>query len=141
MSLSRLHRSSSPKLFAILLSVSFAAAACMDEGTDAELDYTEDGGSPAAVLAWNQLLQDIAFAEDQFLTFKGVRCLAMMHIAQHDALNAVDEEFEQYVYFGHNGRANQAAALAQAGHDVAANQYKTGRASCRERAAIAIDTD
>ena len=27
---------------------------------------------PALVVAWNQIVNDIAFAEDQFLTFKGV---------------------------------------------------------------------
>jgi hypothetical protein len=31
-------------------------------------------------VAWNQTVNEIAFAEDQFFTFKGVRAHAMMHI-------------------------------------------------------------
>ena len=41
------------------------------------------------IVSWNSLAHDIAFAEDQFLTFKGQRALAMMHLAMHDALNAI----------------------------------------------------
>ena len=44
---------------------------------------------PALIVAWNRTVNEIAFAEDQFFTFKGVRAHAMMHIAIHDALNAV----------------------------------------------------
>jgi hypothetical protein len=77
-------------------------------------------------VAWNQLLQDIAFAEDQFLTFKGVRCFAMMHIAQHDAINAILGDYEPYVFNGNNSSADRSAAAAQAAHDVMASQYTAG---------------
>ena len=39
------------------------------------------------VASWNSVAHDLAFAEDQFLTFKGQRALAIMHLAMHDALN------------------------------------------------------
>jgi hypothetical protein len=40
-------------------------------------------------VAWSQVAYDIAFAEDQFRTFKGQCAIAMMHIAMHDALNTI----------------------------------------------------
>jgi hypothetical protein len=76
------------------------------------------------VVAWNETAYDLAFAEDQFGTFKGVRAFAMMHIAMHDALNAVVPEYEQYA-FHHQARtaADPIAAAAQAAHDVLLGQY------------------
>jgi hypothetical protein len=120
------HPQRSSRVLAGVLSTLFISS-CIDDGAeDPDLDSIESGGgSPAVVVAWNQLLQDIAFAEDQFLTFKGVRALAMMHIAQHDALNAIEDEYEQYVFFGRDRRASLTAAAAQAGHDVAFDQYTT----------------
>jgi hypothetical protein len=44
---------------------------------------------PRLATAWNQTVYEIAFAEDEFFTFKGHRAHAMMHLAIHDALNAV----------------------------------------------------
>jgi hypothetical protein len=75
------------------------------------------------VLAWNELAQNIAFEEDQFLTFKGVRALAMMHLAMHDSLNTVFPLYDQYAYHHLNPLAHPVAAVAQAAHDVLASQY------------------
>jgi PAP2 superfamily len=81
------------------------------------------------VVAWNQKANEIAFAEDQFLTFKGVRAHAMTHIAQHDALNAVHRRFEQYAYTGRDRRAHPLAAAAQAARDVLVSEYPGERAN------------
>jgi len=78
---------------------------------------------PALVVSWNQTVNEIAFAEDQFLTFKGVRAHAMMHIAIHDALNAVIPLYRQFAYHGANFFAHPIAATAQAAHDVVLSQY------------------
>jgi len=77
----------------------------------------------ALVVAWNQIVNDIAFAEDQFLTFKGVRAHAMMHIAMHDALNAIVPLYRQYAFRGQEPDADPVAAAAQAAHDVIVSQY------------------
>jgi hypothetical protein len=101
---------------------------CVFEGEEPdspELDEVELLLAPTIAVQWNQLLQDIAFAEDQFLTFKGVRCFAMMHIAQHDAINGVLPLYTRYVFQGTNLLADANAAAAQAAHDVAYNQYTT----------------
>ncbi len=73
--------------------------------------------------SWNSLAHDIAFAEDQFLTFKGQRALAMMHLAMHDALNAIVPVYESYAFGGGPRLAHPIAASAQAAHDVLLSQY------------------
>jgi hypothetical protein len=111
---------------------------------------------PAAasvVVDWNAKAYEIGFAEDQFQTFKGARAHAMMHIAQHDALNAVHPRFEPFAYFGRDRRAHPTAAAAQAARDVLASEYPGERANIdalvarqlaavpdgrRKRAAIAL---
>jgi hypothetical protein len=75
------------------------------------------------IVSWNSLAHDIAFAEDKFLTFKGQRALAMMHLAMHDALNAIVPIYEAYAYSGGPRLAHPIAAAAQAAHDVLAAQY------------------
>ena len=45
--------------------------------------------NPEVVVAWNAQAYEIAYAEDRFLTFKGQRALALMHLAIHDALKVL----------------------------------------------------
>ena len=82
------------------------------------------GGADGRVIgAWNKLAHDIALAEDQFLTFKGQRALAMMHLAMHDALNSIVPVYERYAYTASRPIAHPIAAAAQAAHDVLRAQY------------------
>jgi hypothetical protein len=81
----------------------------------------------AVVVAWSRLAYDVAFAEDQFLTFKGHRALAMMHLAMHDALNAVVPVYRRYAPGARDPMAHPVAAAAQAAHDVLASQYPEAR--------------
>jgi hypothetical protein len=75
------------------------------------------------IVSWNKVAHDIAYAEDQFLTFKGQRAMAMMHLAMHDALNAILPVYESYTFRGAGGLADPVAAAAQAAHDVLLSQY------------------
>ena len=77
------------------------------------------------IVSWNSLAHDIAFAEDQFLTFKGQRALAMMHLAMHDALNTIVPVYQAYAYTGRRRLAHPIAATAQAAHDVLIVLYPT----------------
>lgn len=77
-----------------------------------------------AAVAWNALAYQIAFAEDQLLTFKGLRAFAMMHLAMHDALNAIDPVYARYAYAGDRAPgADPTAAAAQAAYEVLRSQY------------------
>lgn len=78
---------------------------------------------PAVIAAWNELAHDIAVGEDQFLTFKGQRALAIMHLAMHDALNTIVPWYERYAYDGRWLIAHPVAAVAQAGYEVLVSQY------------------
>jgi hypothetical protein len=75
------------------------------------------------IVAWNELAHDIAFAEDQFLTFKGQRAMAMMHLAMHDALNSIVPMYRRYAYAGPQVAADPIAAAAQGAYAVLLSEY------------------
>jgi hypothetical protein len=87
------------------------------------------------IVSWNIVAHDIAFAEDQLLTFKGQRALAMMHLAMHDALNAIVPVYEAYAYTGGPRFAHPIAATSQAAHDVLVAQYPDQRAQLGDQLA------
>ena len=77
---------------------------------------------PALVVSWNQTINDIGFAEG-FSFPKAIRAHVMMHIAMHDALNAIIPLYRQYAYRSREPGAHPIAAAAQAAHDVGVSQY------------------
>jgi PAP2 superfamily. len=64
-----------------------------------------------------------AEAEDGFLTLKGVRTAAMMHLAMHDAVNAVHREYAPYALQKDEPDADPIVAASHAAHAIALNQY------------------
>ena len=72
---------------------------------------------PALVVAWNQTINDIGFATLR-RSSSPLRAHAMMHIAMHDALNAVVPLYRQYTYRSHDPGAHAIAAAAQAAYQV-----------------------
>lgn len=120
------------KLLAMLLSL----VACAGErGVEADQVAASDEaallsryghGRPDGRLAvrWNELAYQVAFAEDQFLTFKGVRTFSMMNLAIHDALNSIVPLYEPYSHSAKGlGVADPTAAAAQAAYEVLRSQY------------------
>lgn len=75
------------------------------------------------VVDWNQFAYQIAYEHDQFYSFIGVRSLAMMHLAMHDALNAIEPKYETYAYRGSEPQADPIAAAAQAAYEVLIKAY------------------
>lgn len=116
-------------VFSLTAAAMAQPAAQTDEDEDSALTHLQPGVilDPAVVVAWNGIVNDIAFAEDQFQTFKGVRAHAMMHIAMHDALNAVIPLYRRFAYRGNDGLAHPLAAAAQAAHDVVESQYPAAK--------------
>jgi hypothetical protein len=76
---------------------------------------------------WNQQVLEIAEAEDGFLTLKGVRTAAMMHIAMHDALAAIERRYSPYTYDHRSKGADPVAAAMEAAYTVAVDQYPDKR--------------
>jgi len=72
---------------------------------------------------WNKKVIEFAIAEDNLFTLKGVRSTAMMHVAMHDALNAIVPKYSSYAYKGAAEDANPIAAVAQAAYEVAIDQF------------------
>lgn len=80
------------------------------------------------VIDWNARAYESAFADDQFQTFKGQRAHAMMHLAQHDALNGIERRYYRFLADKHRPdklapQADPRAAAAQAAHDVLLSEY------------------
>lgn len=104
---------------ALTLSSCTASAAALSEGPDVSL-------------RWNELILEVAEAEDGFLSLKGVRTAAMMHLAMHDALQSLQPRFAHFALAGVPGEGAASAepvppdpelAAAEAAYAVAASQY------------------
>jgi PAP2 superfamily len=81
-------------------------------------------------IRWSQLAHDNAFAMDPANTdpFPDARGWTMMHLAMHDALNAIVPRFRQYAFFGADKHADPIAAAAQAARDVMNHLYPARQA-------------
>jgi hypothetical protein len=104
-----------------------AACVLFPLATAAEAHPPRGQVDAAVIVDWNRLATQVAFDEDQFLTFKGARALSMAHIAQHDALNAVERLYEQFALEERSRKAHPLAAAAQAAHDIVVAEYPTRR--------------
>ncbi|MEZ5294456.1 MAG: vanadium-dependent haloperoxidase [Vicinamibacterales bacterium] len=100
------------------------AVGCARAGGDADAPKA----TAEVVVAWNARALGIAEAEDHFLTLKGVRTAAMMHVAMHDALNAVEPRFASYALDTHAEDADPVAAAAQAAYAVVLDQFPSRKA-------------
>jgi hypothetical protein len=80
------------------------------------------------LVAWNARVLAAAEAEDRFLTLKGGRTAAMMHLAIHDAINSIERRYGTYAYRADGKHADPLAAATQAAYAVAMNQYPERRA-------------
>jgi hypothetical protein len=114
-------------MIAALRLVGVVLVACVATAGDGLAERNTTRGTAAVIVEWNLMVNEIAFAEDQFLTFKGARAYSMTHIAQHDALNAVYPAFEQFAYNDLRTRAHPIAAAAQAAREVLVAEYPARR--------------
>jgi hypothetical protein len=84
---------------------------------------------PDIAITWNELAYQTANDFDQLRSFFGVRAIAMVHLAMHDALNAIDARYESYAYATPSPHAQPIAAAAQAAHDVLVALYPAQQAT------------
>jgi hypothetical protein len=85
--------------------------------------------SSDVVVDWSRIVFESAMTDDGYVSFLGPRHQAMVHIAMHDALNAIRPRFDQYAYFGRSHGANPIAAAAKAAHDVLVAVYPAQEAT------------
>jgi hypothetical protein len=96
---------------------------------DSQSDSVCAETSAEVVVAWSAIAYETAKAFDEFRSFVGVRAFALMHLAQHDALNAVRGRYEPYLHRSRAPGAHPIAAAAQAAHDVLASIYPDQRST------------
>ncbi|MEL7449791.1 MAG: vanadium-dependent haloperoxidase [Pseudomonadota bacterium] len=82
-----------------------------------------DGSRPNAAVQWNAAVLEVGEQEDGFLTLKGLRTTAMMHLAMHDALSLLNGRFATFACDANAGKADPVAAASHAARTVAASQY------------------
>lgn len=99
-------------VYSVLLSGLIATGVTAGERPDVEL-----------LTDWNSRVLELAEAEDGFLTLKGLRTAAMMHIAIHDSLAAIESRYEPYVYEEYEPHADRIAASASAAWEIARSQF------------------
>jgi hypothetical protein len=81
------------------------------------------------VVDWSRIVFEAVMADDGYVSFKGPRHQAMVHIAMHDALNAIHPRYDQYAYFGRSRGANPTASAAKAARDVLVAVYPAQQAT------------
>jgi hypothetical protein len=91
------------------------------------------------VVAWNEIAYKIAYAEDEFFTFKGHRAFSMMHLAMHDALNTMKPRYTRYACLADQVDADPTATVAQAAYEVLAAQYPDQRPTLDEALTLWLD--
>lgn len=70
------------------------------------------------VVDWNEMAINTAAEVDRFQTLSSNRAVPMIHLAVHDALNAIVPVYEQYAYTESSDEAHPVVAASQAAHDV-----------------------
>jgi hypothetical protein len=104
-------------IHAIILLPIVVVQSCKENTYDIN-DYTSE-----VVTSWNQKIMEYAIKEDGLLTLKGLRTEALMHIAMHDALNAIRPIYSAYSYDTSFNSADPISAVAQAAFEVAISQF------------------
>ena len=100
-----------------------ASAAAMDAGKAERLLTQPEFRDAAVVLDWSETAIATALEADGFQTLHSNRAGPMMHLAMHDALNAIVPVYHPYVHEGAEPGAHPVAAASQAAHDVLAAEF------------------
>ena len=70
------------------------------------------------IVSWNETAYRIANDHDGFMSFIGVRALAMTHLAIHDVLNTLEPAFQRFLFHGESEAVSPIAASSQAAFEV-----------------------
>src|SRR5688500_7671337 len=94
-------------------------------------DHPEDIDklSNKVILEWNLVALQAEGGPTYQHPLLASRINAMVHIAMHDALNAISPRYEQYIYKTHGaGWANPFSAAASAAHTVLLGSFPENKA-------------
>ena len=124
-----------------LLGVLFLTAwiGCSSQGSASPAPI--DARSNEVILTWNVIAHDAAMAQDGYANGLAlVRVYAMMHAAQHDALNAIDLVYDTYAFGGSDPVADPVAAAASAAHGVLSAAFPDQRTTFDEQLARSLES-
>ena len=133
----RLRAALTPATFgpvAIGVTLAGTVACATDSATGTRLSRgrgaLDDQRPNAAVLAWNMAAVDALTAHDEYANpMAAARVYALVHVAQHDAVNATNPAFESYVFRGRDAAADPVASAAAAAHAVLAALFPAQQAA------------
>jgi hypothetical protein len=101
-------------------------AGCMDM-TAAEIgekQVAKSAYSSQVILDWSAHTENAMVVDSGNIDpLPATRIISMVHVAQHDAINAIEANFEKYAFTGSDPSADPVAAAAAAAHRVLVNQF------------------
>ena len=80
-----------------------------------------------AIVEWNEAVLAVAEEEDGFLTLKGLRTATLVHLAMHDAFNAVEHKYTLFSYAKIQEKLNVFVSINYAACVIASMQYPNER--------------
>src|SRR5262245_66678899 len=101
----------------MVAALALGSVVCAIEADEVRLEeeqYAASSVSGETIVRWNQ--NAVAIANGPALPM--MRVLAIVHIAMHDAANAVDRHYETYSRIARDRRADPALAAAAAAHNA-----------------------
>lgn len=104
--------------------------ACRNNSTTK--NHPAEGFSSKVILEWNQAIIEAMGGVDYEHVLLSARIHAMMHIAMHDALNAIYPVYETYAFKGDAKEADPVAAAASAAHTVLTASFPEKKAMLDE---------
>lgn len=82
--------------------------------------------SNEVILEWNEIAYQAFGGEAYLNSVMASKINAMVHLAMHDALNAVDPVYSSYAFTGRDADANPIVAAASAAHTVLVHEIPDG---------------
>lgn len=99
----------------IIAVITCLTPACSTESySDSDIEVLSNN----VILEWNEVAYQAFGGEAYLHSLMASRINAMMHLAMHDALNAISPVYSTYAFTGRDADANHIAAAASAAHTV-----------------------
>lgn len=108
---------------ACIAALTLGTAAAMDTREAERLLAEPEFRDATVVLDWSETAVAAALEADGFQTLHSNRAGPMMHLAMHDALNAIVPIYRPYAHDDAEPGAHPVAAVSQAAHDVLAAEF------------------
>jgi hypothetical protein len=147
--INRDHSTSNTSLAGACILLALTLAACQTSRADAGAQAGSGNraspasldGSNAAVVDWSQAAYDAFVAEEKYANpLRAARVLAMVHIAQHDALAAIRPAYAAHTFVAKVSDGDPVVAAASAAYEVLAVELPGQRTQLAARLARTVES-